>query len=134
MADEEGGDKVGGQKSKTSWDVKMKAEMKARIEKRKRRHSCGEVVAGAHGDSLGLAGEPPFSPLLGDVGQEKRKRRNSSGEEFAEVHSGGDALGAELPQLPLQDLQHLSQELDMEPPSDKNPEDKQIDEIARLVR
>ena len=131
MADEESGDEVGGHPHRPSWDVKMKEEMKARLEKRKRRHSCGEVVAGG-GDAPArvLAGEVPSPSLLGVVGPEleKRRRHHSAGRVVAELRGGGDATDAGLRQPPLR--------LDVEPPQPikiKIPGDKEIDKIARRV-
>lgn len=63
MAD---GDHPGGQ----AYNIQMKAEMKARMEQRKRRHSCGEVVADLHGGGNVLDGEPHPPPVLGHAAQE----------------------------------------------------------------
>ena len=128
MADEESGDKVGG------WDVKMKAEMKARLEKRKRHHSCSDAGEPHQLPPLGnaLVGQPTSPSLLGDVTPElvveKRRRHHSTGSVTvapAEL-GGGDAPDAAL-------LQHPPQlEVDRPPPN-KTPGKRKIDEIAELV-
>ena len=111
MADDEHGDEVGGHPH--SWEEKMKTEMKARLEKRKRHHSCGDVA--------------PETTKNAEL--EKRRRHSSAGRVGAELPgAGGDVPGDG-------ELHQQLRQLEVEPPpaKTKKPRNKELEEIARRV-